>query len=476
MTIYLRSDGVNDTPQFPDAITIASLGTLPWKCIYKGNITAPTGTVAIAGTSAGSTAAGPAVSTTGQMIIRSSTNVTVATSPAGFIIFGEDHKYECDHAAGGGISWKRDDVEIGTGSYTGTQAWTNINQFFRASGSATARLQADTEYIEFVGTVNANRWDANLSGGTGNVLPTTSGSNNANLVNFPTDGTQWVDTGGGGGTAQDITLVNAQQLVQAVQATVSTSQAIAAVNAEQLTQATLVAVSVSQAIAAVNAETAVQAVTANISAGQAISAVNAQQLVEALQVTITQGGATPAQDVTALPAQQLVESVQVSITANQNVTRIDAQQLVQAEQALVSMLQSITSLNAQQAVQALQVTVTQGGLPPAQDVTALPAQQLTEAVSAAIGFNQAVISTAAQQATEAVVVSCTINQGVVSIDAETDQQAEPAVVSMVQQITVAIAQQLTQAVRAGEVTAPPIIAAKVKVTLIPSRFTINIVN
>ena len=201
MPIYLRSDGVNDVAQFASAITIASLGTQAWTFRYKGNITAPAGTTAIAGTSSSSTVAGPAVSTTGQMIIRSSANVTVATSPAGFVIFGEDHKYECDHLAGGAISWKRDDIEVGTGSYTGGASWTNINQFFRATSAATARLQADTEYIEFVGTVNANKWDANLSGGTGNALPTTSGSNAADLINFPTNGDQWVNTGGGAITA-----------------------------------------------------------------------------------------------------------------------------------------------------------------------------------------------------------------------------------------------------------------------------------
>lgn len=197
MPIYLRSDGVNDVAQFASAITIASLGTQAWTFRYKGNITAPAGTTAIAGTSSSSTVAGPAVSTSGQLIIRSSANVTVATSPTGFIIFGEDHKYECDHLAGGAISWKRDDIEVGTGSYTGGASWTNINQFFRATSAATARLQADTEYIEFVGTVNANKWDANLSNGTGNVLPTTSGANAAGLINFPTNGDQWVNTGSG---------------------------------------------------------------------------------------------------------------------------------------------------------------------------------------------------------------------------------------------------------------------------------------
>lgn len=185
MPYRLRSDGTDDVVQIASAITIASLGTQAWTFRYKGEIQTVTGTTALAGTSSSSTVAGPAISATGQMIIRSSANVTIATSPAGFIIFGENHKYECDHAAGGAISWKRDDIEIGTGSYTATgTSWTNINQFFRATNATTARLPADTDYIEFVGTVNANKWDAGLSDGTGTILPTSNGLNQGTLVNF----------------------------------------------------------------------------------------------------------------------------------------------------------------------------------------------------------------------------------------------------------------------------------------------------
>lgn len=197
MTIYLVSDGTNDVAQIADAITIASLGTQAWTFRYKGIVNTVSGVTGFAGSSSSSTVAGPAVGTAGQMIIRSSANVAVATSPTGFIIFGEDHKYECDHLSTGEISWKRDDIEIATGSYTSTgTSWTNINQFFRASSAATARLGGKHEYIEFIGTVNANKWDSNLSGGTGNVWPTTDGLNQATLVNFPTDGSQWEDTGG----------------------------------------------------------------------------------------------------------------------------------------------------------------------------------------------------------------------------------------------------------------------------------------
>ena len=46
------------------------------------------------------------------------------------------------------------------------------------------------------GFSNAEKWDSNLSGGTGSILPTVSGSNQGTLVNFPTDGTQWETTGG----------------------------------------------------------------------------------------------------------------------------------------------------------------------------------------------------------------------------------------------------------------------------------------
>lgn len=238
MTYRLRSDGVDDVVQIASAITIASLGTQAWTFRYKGEIQTVTGTTALAGTSSSSTVAGPAVSTTGQMIIRSSANVTIATSPAGFIIFGENHKYECDHAAGGAISWKRDDVEIGTGSYTATgTSWTNINQFFRASSAATARLPSDTDYIEFVGTVNANKWDAGLSDGTGTILPTSNGLNQGTLVNFTvpdcwvfySTGSSWEGTIGK--TSLNVTT---KQLLTSLGYSVSTGKSTLTLTTDQL--------------------------------------------------------------------------------------------------------------------------------------------------------------------------------------------------------------------------------------------------
>lgn len=237
MPYRLRSDGVDDVVQIASAIIIASLGTQAWTFRYKGEIQTVTGTTALAGTSSSSTVAGPAVSTTGQMIIRSSANITIATSPAGFIIFGENHKYECDHAADGAISWKRDDVEIGTGSYTGTQAWTNINQFFRAASATTARLPADTDYIEFVGTVNANKWDAGLSDGTETVLPTTNGLNQGTLVNFTVPDC-WVFYSIGSsftGTIGKTSLTTTtQQLLLSLGYSTSTGKSTLALNPDQL--------------------------------------------------------------------------------------------------------------------------------------------------------------------------------------------------------------------------------------------------
>lgn len=50
----------------------------------------------------------------------------------------------------------------------------------------------DLEYLEVTGVTNAQKWNADLSGGTGSTLPTTSGTNQATLINFPTDNSQWI--------------------------------------------------------------------------------------------------------------------------------------------------------------------------------------------------------------------------------------------------------------------------------------------
>lgn len=70
-------------------------------------------------------------------------------------------------------------------------------------------LQGDLNFIRFTDFITpANNLFSNAasSGGTGQILPDDIGANNANLINFPTDNSQWVSTGGGGSITADVNL------------------------------------------------------------------------------------------------------------------------------------------------------------------------------------------------------------------------------------------------------------------------------
>jgi hypothetical protein len=65
--------------------------------------------------------------------------------------------------------------------------------------SSNGWLQGDLSYIKFTDFITpANNLFSNAasSGGTGQILPDDIGSNDANLINFPTDNSQWISTGG----------------------------------------------------------------------------------------------------------------------------------------------------------------------------------------------------------------------------------------------------------------------------------------
>lgn len=460
MVAVLRSDGVNDVASLRDASdvqvgSISNAGGSTYVWWIKGTLrAAPTGVCGLLGSSAGSTSNGFVTNATLQLRVYTAGTNRYGTGD-NFFEVGVYHHYRLEHDAGGAWRIYRDNMvtPVASGTFTTSTNFARLDQMFRSSNSSAMYAAFDLEEMGIESSTFTETYQASLSGGTGNILPTVSGNNKATLVNFPTDNSQWIGFGGGG-TAQDITVSNAETLQQAQQAIVSTTQAITVNNAETLQQAQQAVISTTQAIAVSNAETLQQAQQVSVGVSQAIEVSIAQQLTEAQQVTITQGGAVPGQDIVVLTAEQRTEAVAVTVSTNQNIVAGSAETLQQSQQVVISTSQQVLTNNAQQLTEAQQVTITQGAVPLAQDIVVLTAEQRTEAQQVSITTGQNIVVTTAQQ----------------------DTQAEPAVVSMMQQIMVSVAQQLTQGVIAGEVSAQPIIAAKVKVTLKPSRFTISIVN
>lgn len=131
------------------------------------------------------------------------TNQASASSPVGFILAdGLQHKYRVVRVSGTSISFYRDDAPV-----LENKAWVTssiftlaLNRFGAGSTTATVFTPMVLSWFDATATVSANgqRWESDLSGGTGDIWPTVSGSNQGTLVNFTTvDADKWINYGGG---------------------------------------------------------------------------------------------------------------------------------------------------------------------------------------------------------------------------------------------------------------------------------------
>ena len=205
MSTSLIFDGVNDVVTLASAMT-GNIGTSLYSFRIRSGpngITVPaSGLAGFVGTSQITSSTGLLVNASGQLrIYRSGTNLYGST--AALIVTGTQFDYTLTHLANGSWDIYNNITETPTGesgTYTASLAWTAsvnaLNQFGRASNTNAVYLNGGIEEITVTGLVNAHSWQADLSGGTGSILPTVSGSNQGTLVNFPTDGTQWETTGG----------------------------------------------------------------------------------------------------------------------------------------------------------------------------------------------------------------------------------------------------------------------------------------
>lgn len=199
---YLVFDGVNDIVTFSSAMTGnagASAYTMRVKSGPSGITLPASGLAAFIGTSTNSAQTGIMTNSAGRLMIYTSASLRYG-STNGFIQSGVPFDITLTHNADG--TWDFYDningVTNSSGTFATSTSFGNLNCFGRASSTNATHLQGQIEFIEVTGLANSEKWDANLSGGTGSVLPTVSGNNNGTLVNFPTDGSQW---GGFGSSA-----------------------------------------------------------------------------------------------------------------------------------------------------------------------------------------------------------------------------------------------------------------------------------
>lgn len=190
MGYRLRFDGVNDYCQFGSSMSInlgTSAYTLEAKLILNATPASLGGLLGRNGTSAGffvTSALRLAMYSAGSMVYQTSANF--------FLVDGSVHTYRLEHDAGGAWRAYRDGSLFESGTFATGATAAPLIWIGQGNNAANTFCSMDLEYLEVTGTANAQKWDANLSGGTGTTLPTTSGTNQATLINFPTDNSQWI--------------------------------------------------------------------------------------------------------------------------------------------------------------------------------------------------------------------------------------------------------------------------------------------
>ncbi|QGH73272.1 MAG: hypothetical protein [Podoviridae sp. ctKoA10] len=195
MAWRLRFDGVNDYCTFGTAITF-DIGTSAYvfeASMVLNALPAAGQIFGIFGRSG--TASGFAITSDGRLAVYVTGTMRYQTAASFFIQDTTNRVYRLEHDVGGAWRAYRDGTLFGSGTFSTSLSCANNTRLGTATGAA-PYLSADVGYIDLQGPANAQKWDADLSGGTGSTLPTTSGSNQATLINFPTDNNQWISSGG----------------------------------------------------------------------------------------------------------------------------------------------------------------------------------------------------------------------------------------------------------------------------------------
>lgn len=188
MGYRLRFDGVNDYCQFGSSLSIDLGGaayTFEIKCIINAYPATFGGLFGRNGT-----AAGFFITPSGALATYSSGSQRYATS-SGFFILSELHTYRLEHDVGGAWRAYRDGTLISSGTFSTAATAAPLIWIGQGTNGSNSFCSMDLEYLEVTGITNGQKWNANL-GGTGSTLPTTSGTNQATLINFPTDNSQWI--------------------------------------------------------------------------------------------------------------------------------------------------------------------------------------------------------------------------------------------------------------------------------------------
>ena len=188
MAYALRFDGVNDIVSIPSGMT-GNAGTSAYTMRVKSGpagVTRPaSGLAAFIGTNTTTNVGGLILNNAGRVMIYTGATIRYGGA-SGQIVSGVPFDFTLTHNADG--TWNIFDnltsTTLSSGTFSTSTTFPTLNQFGRGTSNTTIYLEGDIEFIEVTGLANAEKWDANLSGGTGTTLPTTSGNNQGTLTNF----------------------------------------------------------------------------------------------------------------------------------------------------------------------------------------------------------------------------------------------------------------------------------------------------
>jgi len=248
------------------------------------------------------------------------------------------------------------------------------------------------------------------------IIDTISG-NNAIGVNMPTDGSAWVDLGGGG-TEQTIATVTAQQLTESELVNITSFNVINAIICEQVTQSHLSDLMLDNQVSTVIAEQLTECLLSAIATSNSLTAVITEQLTHAINTDIQQ--LLSANSVT---AEQISESVIVNVdeSAGIFVSAVQAEQLTQAIAANIDVVSLANAVITEQITQTINTDIQQLLL-----VNTATAEQLTEAVIVTVdeSFGIFVSAVQAEQLTQYSTQQINVDLTVPAVIAEQLTQAE----------------------------------------------------
>ena len=202
MGYRLRFDGVNDYCQFGSSMSVdlgLSAYTFEAKLILNATPSFLGGLLGRNGTAAGffiTPSLSIATYASGTLRYQSASNF--------FLVDGNVHTYRLEHDSGGAWRAYRDGSLFGSGTFSSSVVAAPLIWIGQGNNGSNTFCSMDLEYLEVTGPTNAQKWDANLSSGTGTTLPTTSGTNQATLINFPTDNSQWISFSSGSTVTADV--------------------------------------------------------------------------------------------------------------------------------------------------------------------------------------------------------------------------------------------------------------------------------